>query len=39
MIESMKDIGYIIIGFFDICYKEDVVKETTLKHLKFKKGV
>lgn len=39
MKESMKGIGYKIIGFFDICYKEDAVKETTLTHLKFEKGI
>lgn len=33
MKESMKDIGYKIVGFFDICYKEDFIKETTLTHL------
>lgn len=39
MIESMKDIGHVIIGFFDICYKKDFIKETTLAHLKFEKGI
>ena len=39
MKENMKDIGYKIIGFFDVCYKEDFIKETTLTHLKFEKGI
>ena len=39
MKESMKDMGHKIIGFFDICYKEDMIEETTLKHLKFEKGI
>lgn len=39
MKENMKSIGYKIIGFFDICYKKDFIKETTLTHLKFEKGI